>query len=222
MRTHDENSRNHTRRDRRNLLRYALIALLLVVACIGGIKTGNWISDRRVEAGKQREADEYLGLGERTGLTGDLALQVNPTNISAYPGQPISIDLTLVNRGKKNLVLNSWPTPAPAFFGNNQFPFKIEVTKDGRRIPFRGNAVLLPLHSAKDFFVLHPGERRVVKIDPARLDRIGKWDLSVPGVYAVEMWYETYLTGRYIGVRAWTGMTNHVVVNLTILPRRRG
>ena len=77
--------------------------------------------------------------------------------------------------------------------------------------------VLRTAAQKQDFRKLGPGRSLDITVgDLSEPARIGVWDMSSPGVYNVEIWYETYLTGRYIGVHAWTGMTNHVVVQVTV------
>jgi hypothetical protein len=193
-----------------------LIIAVLVIGGIGGVWTGNWLASRRPDP-RQIQRDEYVGLGTRTGLVGDLSLSVHPVSVTIRSGEPIRVRLTLTNNGEKTILLNSWFTPAPAEFGNNQLPFKVKVTRNGAPVPYIGDAVLFPPHTKKDFLKLRPGEKRVVSVDLSRGPHGGRWDLSAPGNYTFEVWYETYLTGRYIGVKAWTGMTNHVIVNVVVL-----
>lgn len=207
--------------DRRQIWRFGIILALLVVVGAIGVRMGNWLADSSAKSTRQREVDEYLGLGQRTGLTGELSLAVKSTRLVVYPGQPVAVELTLTNRSSKSLVLNDWFTPAPAVFESNQLPLKVNITRDGRRVPLHGSAVLYPPHTKKDFMKLRPGGSKSVKVELSGKDDIGKWDMSSPGTYTVDIWYETYLTGRYIGANAWTGMTNHVIVNVTVVPQKR-
>lgn len=200
----------------RGLRAYALILAALIAAGIGGVWTGNRLADRRAALDEEIRMDEYVGLGARTGLTTDLALLVDPLSLMVRPGEQIRVNLTLVNRGSRMVKLNGWLVPAPADFESNQLPFKVAVTKDGRRVGYSGNAVLLPPHTKKDFFALRPGERKVISVALSHGPNNGRWDTSTPGDYTFEVWYETYLTGRYVGVNALTGMTNHVIVKVTI------
>ena len=194
-----------------------LALLVIVVAAVAGIRAGNWMVHRRAVADEARRIDEYVGLGERTGLTGDLELQVEPRSMTIAVGQPIKINLTLINKTPKPMMLNSWFVEAPAEFRSNQLPFKVIVTKSGKTVGFRGNVPLSPPHEKQDFRRLGPGESLAITVgDLSKPSRIGTWDMSSPGVYNVEIWYETYLSGHYIGVHAWTGMTNHVVVQVTV------
>jgi len=195
-----------------------LALLVMIVAAVTGIRTGNWIVHRRAVADEARRVDEYVGLGERTGLTGELELQVEPRSMTIAAGQPIKIELTLINKTPKTILLNSWFWEAPAEFRSNQLPFKVIVTRSGKTVGFRGNVPLFPPHTKRDFRELGPGQSLPIEVaDLSKTPRIGTWDMSSPGVYRVEIWYETYLTGRYIGVHAWTGMTNHVVVQVTVV-----
>jgi hypothetical protein len=194
-----------------------LALLVIVVAAVAGIRAGNWIVHRRAVADEARRVDEYVGLGERTGLTGELELQVEPRSVTIAAGQPIKIELTLINKTPKPMMLNSWFSEAPAEFRSNQVPFKVIVTKAGKTVAFRGNIPLFPPHEKRDFRRFGPGKSLAITVaDLSRPARIGTWDMSTPGVYSIEIWYETYLTGRHIGVNAWTGMTNHVVVQVTV------
>lgn len=193
-----------------------VVATILLIGAIGGIVVGMLLSRPDAKEEKLRRIDEYTGLGERTGLTGDLALTVDPVSLTVVQVRPIRVRLVLENRTARTLVLNGWLTPAPADFNISQLPFKVRVTAGGRPVPFRGSPLLFPPHTKKDFFKLRPGERKTVSVDLAGSPGIGKWDLSAPGEYAFEVWYETYLTGRYIDVNAWTGMTNHVIVQVTV------
>lgn len=194
-----------------------LALLVMILAAVAGIRTGNWIVHRRAVAEEARRVDEYVGLGERTGLTGELELQVEPRSMTVAAGQPIKIEIALINRTPKTIRLNSWLSQAPAEFRSNQLPFKVIVTKAGKPVAFQGNIPLFPPHTKRDFRELGPGQSLPIEVaDLSKSVKIGKWDMSSPGVYRVEIWYETYLTGRYIGVQAWTGMTNHVVVQVTV------
>lgn len=205
-------------KDRRGpIAKYVIIAVLLAaIAGAGGVMTGNWWAETRGGSEEDRRLDEYLGLGERTGFTGDLQLRVEPVMLTVRPGDPIVVNLILVNEGDRTLVINKWFTPAPAHFDSNQLPFKVKVTSGTESVHYVGNAVLLPPHTKDDFVRLRPGERKEIPTDLSTGPQGGRWELTAPGVYLIEVWYETYLTGRYIGVKAWTGMTNHVVVQVTV------
>ncbi len=48
----------------------------------------------------------------------------------------------------------------------------------------------------------------------------GSWEMSAPGTYEIAVRYETYLSGKWIGVKAWTGMTSPVVVSVRVQARR--
>lgn len=206
--------------DLKNRWNIVLILAVITAACIGGIMTGNKIADVRAAVGKQQQIDETLGLAQRTGITSELTLQVNPVRITAKSGDPMKISLTLGNTSKKPILLNGWLTPAPAFYESNQLPFKQAVTISGREIGYRGNIILYPPHKKSEFIRLDPGKTYTVNVDVTRGPDDGRWNISTPGTYTIELWYETYLTGKYSGVRAWTGMTNHIVVKATALPRK--
>ena len=198
--------------------KYVLVLLALIAAGAGGVWTGNRLADRRASLEDEIRMDEYLGLGTRTGLTTEVALLVDPLSLTVRPGRQVKVNLTLVNRSRRKVKLNGWLTPAPADFESNQLPFKVIVTREGSRVGYRGNAVLFPPHTKKDFFTLRPGGRRVIPVDLSRGPNNGRWDMSATGDYTFEVWYESYLTGRYVGVRhgGLTGMTNHVIVKVTV------
>lgn len=160
--------------------------------------------------------DEYTGLGDRTGIAGDLALFVQPMRLSIKPGQPVKVRLVLTNKGKRPMFLSKRLSPAPAAYESNQLPLKVTVTRNGLPVEYRGDPVLYPPHTKRDFFRLDPGRSRHLTVDLSAGPQGGRWDMSAPGEYVVEAWYETYLTGRYIGVNAWTGMSNHVVLQVTV------
>ena len=206
-------------------LKFGLVLLVLVIAAAAGVFFGNRCADRwaqrRAATERLRRMDESVGLGPRTGLTGELELQVSSVKLAVYPGRPINIRLTLTNRTSKPMILNGWLTPAPVGLDSNQLPFKLVVSRAGQKVAFRGNAVLFPPHAKKDFFKLDPGQSREIPMELPRCPGIGGWDMSAPGDYSIEIWYETYLTGKYVGVDAWTGMTNHVVVQVTVYPQER-
>lgn len=194
-----------------------VIALLvIIVAAVSGVIAGNAIIRNRTAAAESARIDEYLGLGERTGLTGDVDLQVSPMSLSVQSGKLANVKLTLVNRTSRSLKMNGWLSPAPESFRNNQLPFKVKITRNGRPVRYAGNAILFPPHTKKDFFALRPGQSKQITMDVSRGAADGKWEMSAPGNYTAEIWYETYLTGKQIGVKAWTGMTNHVVVRVTV------
>lgn len=201
----------------RKWVRLIAVLTVLAVGALGGVWTGNWWTNSRPDRSRLCQRDEYVGLGPRTGLTGNVTLSVQPINISVKAGEPVNVSLTLANRGRKPVLLNSWFTPMPAVFKSNQLPIKVRVTRNGEPVAYRGNAVLFPLHTKRDFIKLRPGEERDIRVDISRGPDGGRWDVSIPGQYKFEIWYETYLTGRYIGVKAWTGMTNHVIVNALVL-----
>lgn len=215
MRQQDTNA-NNTSGERRPLRWHAVILLTLMAAGVCGVLAGNWWADRRAAYEEGRRVDEHLGLGTRTGLTGDLALEVEPVSLRTVSGGEVKVTLTLRNTGRKPLVLSSWLTPAPRDFSGNQLPLKVAVTRDGHRVAYQGQAVLHPPHEKKDFITLRPGERKSISVDLSRGPDNGRWDTSVPGNYSYEVWYETYLSGRYVGVNAWTGMTNHVIVKAAV------
>jgi len=195
--------------------RFALILAILAFAGVAGVLVGNSLAGRdsvRDEAGR---IDEYQGLGERTGLTGELALAVEPMSLAVQTGQPITVNLNLTNTTRKKMILNGWLTPVPAELNSNQMPIQVQVSREGRKVGFQGNSILLPPHTEDDFFVLEPGKSKVVQVDLSRTAS-GVWNVREPGDYAFEVWYETYLTGKYVGVKAWTGMTNHVVVQVRV------
>lgn len=215
--------REEGRRERRRELwqwrRLVLILCVLAVAGVSAVLTGGWLADRRAAQDEERRLDEHVGLGERTGMTGDLALHVDPLDLAISPGQDAGVNLTLTNKTSETMMLNAWFTPAPADFGSNQLPLKMIVSTSGRKVGFIGDPVLFPPHRKSDFIELQPGQSKVIPVELSRSAGMGRWDMSAPGDYTVELWYETYLTGRYIGVNAWTGMTNHVVVRVTVRPQ---
>lgn len=216
--TNREPGRESDGRQRSRRILIFLIVLMFLAASIGGILTGKWLVGKRSAADRYRLIDEYQGLGERTGLTGELGLSVNPVRLNAYVNQPIMVELILTNNSKKNMTLNGWLTPAPASFNSNQLPLKVLVTKNGRNVGFHGNMVLFPPHEKDDFFTLGPGERKSIHTNLLLGPGNGKWDVSVPGVYNMEIWYESYLTRIYAGSDAWTGMSNHVIVQAIVYP----
>jgi len=196
-----------------------LIIAGLVVTAVLGILAGNWWINKHASSDKFISMDEYVGLGQRTGLTGDVELLVQPISLTVESGQPVNVNLTLINRTKKTLIMNGWLDSTPSEFKNNQFPIKVICSRNGRGVPYRGNVMLLPPHKKKDFFKLRPGEQKIITADLSRGPGDGRWDIASPGMYTFEVWYETYLTGRYIGVNAWTGMTNHAIVQVTVVPK---
>lgn len=208
----------------KNKWNIALILLVVITAGIGGVFTGDWMYSRNQKVVmKQQRLDESLGLAERTGITGDLALQVKPINLTVKSGDPLRVNLTLINKSKQSMMLNEWFTPAPASYDNNQIPFKQIVkslNKPMRYVGYTGNIVLFPPHAKKDFMQLAAGQTHSFDVDLAKGPNDGRWNISAPGKYSIELWYETYLTGKYSGVNAWTGMTNHVIVKVTVLPRK--
>lgn len=195
-------------------MRIALILLVLVIAAASGVMTGRWVVRGQDSPEDLIRMDEYLGLGERTGLAGKLLLRAEPSEYTVNADVPIRIKLVLTNSGKRSLTLNSWFQPAPADLRSNQLPIKVKIFKEGNKLPYHGNALLLTPHTKKDFFTLGPGKSRDIYVDL----RSGSntWDMASPGLYTAEIWYETYLTGKYVGVDAWTGMTNHVVVQIQV------
>ena len=202
-----------------NPLIYIVIAILLVAVGIGGLKVGSWLSRRNAVQSEGRRVDEYEGLGERTGLTGEVTLLVSPMSLAVQSGDRFSLNLTLTNKTSKTLLLNDWFTPQPAKFDSNQSPIKMVVRRSGREVEFFGQPTLLPPHTRKDFIALKPGHSTTFPVEVSAAGRGGRWDMAEPGNYSVEIWYETYLSGKYIGVKAWNGMTNHVVVQVTVRPR---
>lgn len=197
-----------------------LILLVVTAAILGGVYTGKWISSRQPDPVKQQRLDESLGLAERTGITGDLALQVYPVNLTVKSGDPIKVSLSLKNNSKQDMILNKWLTPAPASYENNQLPMKQIVKSSNKFVGYRGNIILFPPHNKQDFVKLSSGNTYTFFADLVKGPDDGRWNISTPGRYSVELWYETYLTGQYSGVHAWTGMTNHVIVKVTVLPRK--
>ena len=203
--------------------RLGLILLVLVIAGFAGVWAGNKLADKRAVANKQnneaRRLDENLGLGQRTGLTGDLDLKAAPIKLTVDSGKPVKVVLTLTNKTRKLLMLNDWFTPAPADFKSNQLPFKVIVSKSGHKVPFLGNIALFPPHAKKDFLRLNAGKSKMITVELSNYHGIGRWDMTASGNYTIELWYETYLTGKYVGVNAWTGMTNHVILQVTVRPQ---
>lgn len=206
--------------DFKNKWNITLLLLVAAVAVIGGVLTDKWISGRQPDPLKQRRLDESLGLAERTGITGDLALQVHPVNLTVKSGDPIKVTLTLINNSRRDMTLNRWLTPAPTAFESNQLPMKQVVKMADRPVGYRGNIVLYPSHEREDFMRLESGKTHSFEADLTKGPENGRWNISTPGKYSIELWYETYLTGKYSGVHAWTGMTNHVIVRVTVLPRK--
>lgn len=210
-----KNGRANRKQPRDSIL---AVVLVLVVAIIAGIMVGNWISWKRSSQDRLAVLDEYNGLGPRTGLTGDVSLTVTPVSMTIHYGEPVKVELVLTNRTNRTLLLNGWLTPIPATLGNNQYPIRVMVSTHGSSVQYTGNAILSPPHKAKDFFSLAPGASRKISVDLSLGAGGGRWNIGSPGVYHFDVWYQTYLTGRYIGVKAWTGMTNHVVVTATVVP----
>jgi hypothetical protein len=199
----------------------ALAVLLLVLAASAGVVTGSWIAGRAPNSKDLGQLDENVGLAPRTGLTGVLKLAVDPITFQVESGKPIRLRLKLVNSGTQQLALNKWFTPVPAELHSNQFPFKVIVTRDGQPMHYYGALAIPPPHKQDDFLTLSPGQAMDLDMDIYQGANRRGWDMSVPGDYKVEVWYETYLTGKYVGVNAWTGMTNHVVAQVTVSPSGR-
>ncbi len=201
-------------------IKYALLVIALLAVGICGFKFGNWLLDKRYgsRAENIRWVDEYQGLGERSGTSTALRIQAEPSLLVVRSGKPMLITIRLVNRSQRCLTLNAWLEPYPAYFQSNQFPLKVVILKSGKPVQCKGNATILPPHTRKDFFQLEPGQTRVININFADGFRGGEWDFSEPGEYTVYLWYETYLTGRSIGLDAWTGRTNAVCVKVRVLP----
>lgn len=202
--------------------RCMLLVAALVVA-VAGILLGNWIFTRMEthsrERGKLAEIDEYQGLAERSGITGELTLEVQPASQTVSPGAPIKLTVTLTNRSKRALMLNSWIEPYPAMLGSNQLPLKVDIRLRRQPVSYHGDSVIRSPHKKSDFVALRPGESRSVMIDLMKpASGRGRWDMTAPGTYEVALWYETYLSGKYAGVRAWTGMSNPYVVQVTVAP----
>ena len=206
--------------DFKNKWNMALILSVIVAAILGGVYTERWISKRQPDPLKQQRLDETLGLAERTGITGDLALQVRPVNLTVKSGDPIKVRFTLINNSKQDMTLNGWLIPAPASYENNQLPMKQIVKRSNQLVGYRGNIVLFPSHERKDFMQLAARKTYTFDANLSKGPDDGRWNISTPGKYSIELWYATYLTGRYSRVRAWTGMTNHVIVKVTVLPRK--
>jgi hypothetical protein len=192
--------------------RHWIVLPILLLAVFAGIYTGNRLSDRLSAKNNQLYVDEYTGLGARTGLTGELKLSVTPMKLSARLGEPAQVEITITNRGKKSIRLNGWMKPLPSSFNSNQFPVRVLMKYEGRPMEHKGSLKVMPAHLKKDFLTLKPYESHSFTVD---LTKLG-WNLSKPGAYSAEFWYETYLSGRYAGVKAWTGMTNHAIVQLTV------
>ncbi len=213
----DQKTETNSPRKARIPVKTAMIAaVLVIIAAVGGVFVGDLVSQKRVSTADSARADEFVGLGPRTGLTGELDLQVKPMTLSILPNKPTRVRLVFTNRSKAPLVLNNWLEALPSSFQTNQFPLKVIVTRNGRPVTHSGNAILRPPHTKRDFFVLESGSSREVEMDITRTAEGGTWDMSRPGAYKAEIWYENYLTGRYIGTRAWTGLSNHVVVQVHI------
>lgn len=195
-----------------------LIPFLAILVAFSGFEFGKWILGRRSGLSSEDEQwiDEYQGLAPRTDRSDQLFLSIEPSSAVVRVGQPIVLKVRITNKGSKPLVLNSWLEPYPACFKSNQFPLKVSVVRDGQELACRGNAELRPFHTKKDFFDLKPGESREVRFDLTSRKRSFVWDFARPGNYRVSVWYESYLTGRPIGVRAFTGKSNTATVNILV------
>lgn len=198
-----------------------LAAAVVTVAIALGMFSANWVLSHRKSSADLQRIDEYLGLGERTGLTGDLALQVDPLDLAVKPGEPAVVKLALKNTSRSTIYLNGWLQPTPSNLGDNQFPLKVSITQDDHPVRYEGNFTLPPPHGNRDFFALAPGAIRKIPVDISKSPGNGRWGMARPGSYNAEIWYETYLTGKYVGVRAWTGMTNHVIVHVKVSEDKR-
>lgn len=198
--------------------RVYIMLLVAIVAGVSGLLVGSKLFDAGSSNKEMQRVDEILGLGDRTGFVGDLGLSVEPLKLSVNSGDPLRVKLVLVNNGRKPVLLNGWLIPVDAGFDNNQYPLKVKILRNGRPVTVSGNELVAPPHRKNDFFRLNPGKKKTVTLD---LSKDGKWRIETPGDYTVEIWYESYLTGKYSGVKAWTGMTNHVVVRTTVYPARK-
>lgn len=201
---------------RQNRQRTVLVIILLVIAAGAGILTGNWLSNTHKSSEDLAHLDEYIGVGKRTAIPGDLELTVNPVTLSVNHDDPIRVTLKLTNHSKQSMLLNNWFTPAPSDLRSNQMPFKVIVRGNGRNANYRGTMNILPPHKSGDFQTLDAGKSIDIPMELSQGSSAKGWDMSTPGLYSAEIWYETYLTGKYIGVNAWTGLTNHVVVQITV------
>jgi hypothetical protein len=200
---------------------FALVAAVIVVAAVAGLLAGVLICRRLdVRAGENEkfaQIDEYQGLAQRSGITGDLTLDVEPASQTVRPGAPLRLTVRLTNRSKRVLTLNSWIEPYPAMLGSNQLPLKVDIRLRREPVTYHGDSVILPLHTRNDFLTLRPGESKSTVIDITKpASGRGRWDLSTHGTYEIAFWYETYLSGKWIDVNAWTGMTNPYVVQVVV------
>ena len=201
-------------------LKYIMLAVAVIAVGYAGLRFGGWLFNRPTGMKPEdvRWIDEYQGLGQRTGVSRELVISGEPSAMSVRARKPIRVRVRLTNRGRRTLILNSWLRPYPAYLESNQLPLKVSIAKDGRALTCRGNAEMLPPHTKTDFFRLGSGRSRDVTFDLATTRGSTVWDLTQPGEYDVRIWYETYLTGRSIGVKAWTGVTNAALVRITVHP----
>jgi len=211
----EENSRSSAD-NRRGRIRAIIFLIVLAFGAAAGYMTGNWLANNRKSAEDLARLDESVGIGKRTGIPGSVTASVSQTRMSVNSGSPVTIKLTLTNKGNEPTVLNKWFDPTPAAFHSNQFPIKVIVRLNGRDVDYRSTLEVMPPHTKNDFITLAPSQSIDVPlmIYPGRTG--GGWNMAAPGSYTVEIWYETYLSGKYVGVNAWTGMTNHVVVNVEV------
>ncbi len=201
---------------------YSLVAAVIIVAAVAGLLVGNIISARLDARARENERlaqiDEYQGLAQRSGITGDLVLDVDPPTQTVKPGGSVKCTVRLTNRSKRTMRLNSWIEPYPAMLGSNQIPLKVDIRMRRQPVTYHGDSIVLPPHTNEDFFMLRPGQGKSTTIDLSKPAGRGRWDFSTPGTYEVALWYETYLSGNWIGVKAWTGRTNPYVVQVVVGP----
>lgn len=202
---------------REQTLKLILALAITVTALLLGSRVGEWFSDRRMNYESENRVDEYVGLGKRTGLTGQLTLDVTPREITVKSGDPIKVDVTFKNNSPNDILLSKELAPVPSYWDSSQFPLKLKITRNGKEITHSGNIVLLAEQDRNDFFTISGKQNKTVEVDLSQGPKGGKWNNTRPGTYRYEIWYETYRSGRAIGIKAWTGMTNHAVINVEVL-----
>ncbi|WP_161507044.1 protease [Aeromonas media] len=96
-------------------------------------------------------------------------------SVSAESGvnEPLPLVMTLTNKGEGPLEVLTWFTPFEGWFAD-----AIDLTRDGKPLPYRGPLAKRGAPGDGDFLLLGPGEQSHADADLAQA-----YDLSQPGSY---------------------------------------
>jgi hypothetical protein len=141
-----------------------------------------------------------------------LQLQLRILKESYAVGEPVEVELLLINKSKDPCIVNQRMAINPGNMAEGRWEVQFDVTfPPGKRL-IRGAKIRREELQKEDFYTLSPGEHISKTYSLTRY----YW-MELKGTYTVKAIYSNKVSGRQFGLTAWTGeiISNSISFNVT-------